>query len=600
MAALAAAQPRSFTPVDLAEWREIPEVRISADASKVVYVESSGDRANLWTVSTDGKALRQLTGGAWTDSSPRWSEDASRLAWISTRGRTPQIYVRRTDGGEDRQITRGDAAMVAFSLSPDGNTIAYVARVSEPLPGIGWAPPSLLPQLRTTRSRLFVIAADGSGASRQIALGSLEPVGEPAWMPDGRSLLIALSPPFDPEHPLEGPEIYSLRVGDSSLRKLTNHPGPDYNPVPSPDGTRIAWLSREAAAQSYTVAKLRVANADGSRARNLAGALDRDPVNPQWSSDSRTVYFLADDRGATHVYAARNDGAARQVTKARDRLHGFYLADNGRAVAVRSPGEVIAFPVDVAGTPVVLAAPNSGFLRERAIGGVEEFSYLSGTRTIQAWLTKPPGFDPAHRYPLLLDFDDSPRRMCGGEFRLRSQILAAAGFIVLCANPRGTPGYGEAFGNLIRSGIPGDAFDDLMAGVEAVSAKSFVDHARIGIVGGLMAAWAVGHTDRFHAAVARRPVADFTVDVATSPDGVHRAAAWMGAWPWVDPEQYVKHSPLYFAGNFKTPTLVIAGEHDAGAEELFFALRLEKVDSAMVRPTNAETDLEATIAWLRR
>ena len=151
------------------------------------------------------------------------------------------------------------------------------------------------------RTRLYTVAAEG-GEAREAALGNLEPVGEPAWMPDGRSLLLALAEPFDPERPLEGPEIYSLRLEGPEPRRLTHHPGADFNPLPAPDGRRIAWLAREAAQQSYTPAKLWVANADGSRARPLAGELDREPENPQWSADSRTLYFVAEDRGQSRTY----------------------------------------------------------------------------------------------------------------------------------------------------------------------------------------------------------------------------------------------------------------------------------------------------------
>jgi dipeptidyl aminopeptidase/acylaminoacyl peptidase len=134
--------------------------------------------------------------------------------------------------------------------------------------------------------------------------------------------------------------------------------------------------------------------ADGSRIKVLAGALDRDIADAQWSSDSRTLYYLADDRGATRVYSARSDGSVRQVTNAPQRLRGFSLADNGRAVAVRSvasaPAEVIAFPVDVPGSPVKLAAANEALLAERVLGAVEELHYQSDGKTIQGWLVKPP------------------------------------------------------------------------------------------------------------------------------------------------------------------------------------------------------------------
>jgi dipeptidyl aminopeptidase/acylaminoacyl peptidase len=414
-------------------------------------------------------------------------------------------------------------------------------------------------------------------------------------MPDGRSLLLALSGPIDPAHPLEGPEIYAIRVPELTLRRLTTHPGPDFHPVPSPDGSRIAWIAREPLPQPYVTAKLWVANPDGSRSRVLAGGLDRDPEQPAWSNDSRTVYFLGQDRGESRIWAARNDGSVRTVLSAT-RLSHFTLADNGRAAAVRDPGDLIGFPVDVAGTPVVLAAPNRELLSSRSANSVEAFEYRSGTRTIQAWMLRPPNFDPASKYPVLLDIDDAPRRMCGPAFPLRSQVFAAAGFLVLCANARGVPGYGEAFGNLIRSGFPGDDFDDWMAGLDAVASRPYADSTRLAISGGISAAWAIGHTERFRAAVTRKPVADFTLEITTGLDGIRRAASWMGGWPWTDPEQYWKRSPLAAADRFRTPTLILAPEHDAAAAELHFALRVKNVDTALIR-IGSERPADRLLAW---
>jgi dipeptidyl aminopeptidase/acylaminoacyl peptidase len=206
----------------------------------------------------------------------------------------------------------------------------------------------------------------------------------------------------------------------------------------------------------------------------------------------------------------------------------------------------------------------------------------------------------------LLVIQDAPRRMCGFEFQLRAQMFAARGYLVLCANPRGTPGYGEEFGNLIHSRFPGDDFDDLMRGVDLVLAKGYADPQRLSVFGGVLAAWAIGHTSRFHAAVARRPVADWVLDVATAEDGYRRAAAWMGAMPWDNPEQYMKHSPIFFAQNFKTPTLILAGERDPASDELYFALRARKVDSALVRlgdaspPSRMILEMESVLAWIGR
>jgi dipeptidyl aminopeptidase/acylaminoacyl peptidase len=619
----ATADRAPFSTGDLWQWREMGDPRINADGTRVVYAERYADRAtdatrcNLWTVPTKGGEPRALTAGAWRDWEPRWSADGTKVAYLSDRAGKPQIFVspvnaQGAEGGPAHQVTQLGTTPLSLTWSPDGNSIAFTARVESP-PGVGaWAPREILPWLRqgpATREKLFLIPLAG-GTVRALPVGELEVHGEPAWMPDGQSLLIAASAPPDAARALEGSEIFSVRVADGAVKQITRHAGPDEQPVPSPDGSRIAWIAREAKPQSYVTSKLYIANPDGSRDKVLAGSLDRDVVQPQWSSDSRTIYFLADDRGSTHVYAARNDGSVRPVTNGVERLRGFSLADNGRAVAVRSTAaaaaELITFTVDLPGKAEKLAAENETLLAERVLGVTEELQYTSGGKTIQGWIVKPSGFDAARKYPLLLDVEDDPRRMCGGEFRLRAQVFAARGMVVLCANPRGTPGYGEEFGNLIRSRYPGDDFDDLQAGVDAVVAKGYIDTARLGIAGGLLAAWALGHTARFHAAVARNPIVDWVPEVVNAADGLYRAAAWMGAMPWDDPDQYTKRSPVFYAGSFRTPTLVLAVGLSAGAEELYFALQARHVDSAMVRfpadgrPGQTVLEWETVLGWLAR
>ncbi|MEO8372410.1 MAG: prolyl oligopeptidase family serine peptidase [Candidatus Solibacter sp.] len=612
-ACLPAGQP--FAPADWWEWRDFANPRINADGSAVVYVERWNQReddrfrGNLWTVSTAGGAPRRITEGAWLDSTPVWAPDGVRIAFVSDRSGSPQIWTRRLDAGNDVQVSRLMAPPLSLMWSPDGKWLAYTALIPSP-PEAKWAPETLLAFLRPPPPRVLLhVLPSAGGTARALPLGDLDVVGEPAWMPDGQSILVAAAPPPDASNVLQGGEIYAVNVQSGERRQISHHAGPDESPVPSPDGSRIAWIAREPKAQSYAVGKLTVANPDGSRARVLAGTLDRDPSHLQWSNDSRTVYFLAEDRGATRVYAARNDGSTRVVTSDSQRLRDFSLADNGRAAAVRvttrTSAELIAFPVDLPAQPVALAAANTALLGARDPGAVEALEWVSAGKTIQGWAVKPPGFDAAKKYPLLLDVDDAPRRMCGAEFRLRAQIYAARGFVVLCANPRGTPGYGEEFGNLIRSRFPGDDFDDLMRGVEHVTGKGYIDTARVSIAGGLLAAWAIGHTPRFHRAVIHHAIADWVTDVAHAPDGLRRAASWMGAMPWEDPEQYMKHSPVYFAGEFKTPTLVIAGKRDPAAEELFFALQARKVESALATPGTlgpSRTILlwEAALSWLAK
>jgi Tol biopolymer transport system component len=396
LAANAAAQ-RPFTTGDLWAWRGLLDPRISPDGALVAYIERRADRASnsyrsaLRIVRTDGSNSVPPRDGPGDDWHPRWSPDASRIAYLSDRTGHTQIYVRPPGNAAEVAIATENVPL-NLAWSGDSKTLAYTAISKEPLPGNTWAPLELRPRLQRQHTRLVVVPANG-GESKPVILGSREPAGEPVWLADGRGIVLALTEPFDPDHPLEGAEIYLLQSPAWTPKRLSNHPGPDTDPIASPDGSRIAWLSREPVQQSYVTPKLWAANSDGSRARALAGALDRDPVHPAWSSDSRTVYFVADDRGESRIYGARNDGSVRTVLSA-PWLSGFSLADNGKAVAVRAPGELIVFPVDVVGEPVVLAAPNRELIAARTPAAVEKLEYRSGARTIDAWLTLPVSTPP--------------------------------------------------------------------------------------------------------------------------------------------------------------------------------------------------------------
>jgi len=621
LVACAAFARQPFSPADGWAWRAAEDPRISADGRWVVYVEGWSDRetnaayANLWLVSAAGGTRRPFTTGPWTDGSPRWSPDNTRIAWLSDRGGAVRILVRGVDAERETAIAAPGAPPMSLAWSPDGRWLAYTAwtpgKAAAP-----WAPPALLPFLNTGAPagsvEIFLVASSG-GAPRQLTHDSFTRRGPPVWTQDGQWILNSAERAWDVAKPLDGAEICGIPVNEGTPRRLTEHPGPDEDPLPSPDGTKIAWTRAEDKPPSYAVRRLWVMGVDGKRARVLTGSLDRDALCPQWSSDSRTVYFLADDRGSTHVYAARNDGTVRQVANRAERLRGFSLADNGRGVSVRSnsneAGAVVSFAVDLPGGVTTLASPNDALLAERDIGPREEIHFTSDGKDVQGWLVKPPGADPGRQYPLLVDLDSagealtSAHAMSGQEFSLRAQIFAARGWVVLSINPRGTPGYGEDFGNLLRTRFPGDDFDDLMRGVDAAIARGGIDPHRLALSGGLLAAWAIGHTGRFAAAVVHHAIADWTSAVALAPAGSRRSA-WMGGMPWDDPGQYVQHSPLFFARNFQTPTLVIG--NGTQSRELYFALQARHVESALARlgddrkPAARILELETELSWLER
>jgi dipeptidyl aminopeptidase/acylaminoacyl peptidase len=596
-----------FVPADVWAWRTVEDPRISSDGRRVVYVERWNDRtaaavrANLRIVSTDGRQQHALTDGPWRDGSPRWSPDGVRIAFLSDRDSGRGIRIVPLAGGEPSVVSTGAYAPLALAWSPDARSMAFTA-LAAPAAAFSWAPPELLRLLRPPPPdvELFVVRVEG-GPPRRISHGGFVLRGEPAWMPAGDLVVNAAA------RPGEAAQIYAVPAAGGESRRLTEGPGANEDPLPSPDGARIAWISTAAEPAFYTVRKLCVMGRDGEHRKVLGGMLDRDARRPQWSADSRTLYFLADDQGATHVYAARGDGAVRQVTSRQERLEWFSLADNGRAAAVRSTategGDLVTFAVDLPGGVTTLAEPNQPLLAQRDIGAVEEIHFESAGHTVQGWVVWPPNADRARQIPLVTEVSGEPRAMFGYEFPLEAHILAASGYAVLRVNLRGSPGYGEVFGNLLPTRLPGDDFDDVMRGVETVIARGGIDSRRLALVGGAVAAWALGHTNKFTAVVARRPIVDWTSEVALGADGWRRAG-WLGGPPWEQAPRYLARSSLYAAGSFATPTLVIGS--DAQSEELYFALQARKVESALLgpgpegEPGGQEAELSAMLAWFGR
>jgi acylaminoacyl-peptidase len=210
--------------------------------------------------------------------------------------------------------------------------------------------------------------------------------------------------------------------------------------------------------------------------------------------------------------------------------------------------------------------------------------------------------------------------MYGVGFQHELQIQAARGFVVLYLNPRGSTGYGEEFGNIIHTKYPGDDFTDLMKGVDQMVAKGYIDPKKLcvtgGSGGGLLTAWTIGHTDRFAAAVSQYPVTNWITQAGTADGGYVHSALWLKAFPWEQPQQFLEHSPIYYAKNFKTPTMVITGEADlrtpiAESEELYFALKAQKVPAVLVRVPDEYhgihgrnshyiEKIEHIIAWMER
>jgi dipeptidyl aminopeptidase/acylaminoacyl peptidase len=599
------------------ELEDVQDAQLSPDGRQVIYTRRWVDKLNdrwessLWIMNADGSRNRFLVDG----SSARWSPDGARIAYLA-RGEPSgtQVFVRWLDvEGPPTQVTRLTETPSSLEWAPDGKSLAFVMLVLEKdnwriqMPaapkGAKWTEaPRIVQKVNYRRDRqgfvddgfrhIFTVSAEG-GTPRQITSGDWDH-GGPEWMPDGKSIVFSALRVENAEYRWRQSDIYRVDVATGAISQLTNRNGPDNNPIVSPDGRLIAYTGYDSTDATWTDTKLNVMSADGSSPRVINASFDRSPSGMRWAPDGSGVYFNADSEGSRNLYFASLNGDVRPITRGTQVLTVTDIARSGQVVGIRStshkPADVVAFTLR-APEPKQLTTVNDDILAGRKLGAVEEIWYRSvDDYRIQGWIIKPPDFDPARKYPLMLSIHGGPHSMYNVAFNFGWQEHAANGYVVLYTNPRGSTGYGSAFGNAIKNAYPGKDYDDLMAGVDSVIGRGYIDTRNMFVYGcsggGVLTAWIVGKTDRFAAASANCPVINWMSFVGTT-DG----SSWYRNFeklPWEDPAEHLRRSPLMYVGNVKTPTMLMTGVMDlrtpiSQTEEFYQALKILKVPTAMIR-----------------
>ncbi len=628
-AAAAEAERPAFAPMDVFELQWADNPQLSPDGARIVFERHFFDRlkdverSNLWLLDARSGAARPLTQGNVGDGQAAWSPDGRRLAYLSSDESGRQIFVRWLDDGSTARVTQLERAPSALAWSPDGRWLAYAAFVPEeakplatlpkPPKGAEWAEPVKLIEQTVYRRdgagylepgfrHLFVVPADG-GTPRQLTRGDFDVAGEPAWAADSASLFVSANRDADgPFEPLES-ELYRVQLADGAMTRLTTRKGPDSAPRVSPDGRHLAWTGFDDEGLSYANAQLHVMELDAGRSRVLSADLDSSIEQHAWIDDGR-IAVAYDWRGRTRVASiALRDGRRSELaddlggtSQGRPYTGGALSAAGGRIAYTQSgplkPADVAV--IDAKGAVRRLTDLSSALLSQRRLGHVEEIVYPSSHdgREIQGWIVYPPGFDPAKRYPLLLEIHGGPFAAYGPQFAPEIQLYAAQGYVVLYTNPRGSTSYGAEFANLIHHNYPSQDYDDLISGVDAVIARGFIDESNLfvtgGSGGGVLTAWIIGKTDRFRAAVVAKPVINWFSHALTADAYTFFTRYWHPGLPWEHAEDYFRRSPISLVGNVTTPTMVITGEDDhrtpmAESEQYYQALQLRRVPSALAR-----------------
>ena len=582
----------AWTPTKSMEFRQIQDVAISPDGSRIAYVirvpvlegEKSEYLSHIWLVGADGTNPRQFTRGEISASSPAFSPDGRWLAFSSRRGEKSQVWAIPLDGGEARQVTGADNGAGAFAWSPDGTRVAYLMTdpetEDEALRKKEKRDPIYVDQ-NFKYDHLYIASFDPAaaepGESTRLTEGSFHVTGFD-WSPDGTRL--AFSHQADPRLD-EGARASDISVvptdGSKAVRPLVTLGGTEGNPRWSPDGRWVAFESSGDEPARVGLGDIYVVAADGGTARRLGDSHDRSGGLMGWSRDGRTV-LLTESVGTTrHVTALPADGGSlRQLTRGNGVLGSATFA---------SRADVMAFTWQDMDTPAdVYVSPTGSFAPRRiseinadvdvpALGRSELLTWRSqdGRFEIEGLLTYPVGYQRGTRVPLVLNVHGGPAGVFAQSFTGNPSIydlqtFAHEGYAVLRPNPRGSTGYGQEFRFAnVRDWGYGD-MDDLMAGVDRVIEMGVAHPDSLLLMGwsygGYMTGFAVTRTDRFKAASMGAGLPNLVSMTTTTDIGEYLVAHMGGAEFWEDYAEYEKHSAIYRIANVKTPTQVIHGAED--------------------------------------
>jgi dipeptidyl aminopeptidase/acylaminoacyl peptidase len=597
----------TFRVEDMQRLSRVGDPRVSPDGKWVAFAVSRSDIeknqtvTNIWMIPAAGGDPQQLTFGEHGfNGDVRWSPDGLSLYFISTRvDNKRQIYRLTVSGGEAKQVTSVPTGVEAYILSPDGKTIAITAsvfpscadmacnermakeraenpvkvRVITQIPFRRWDT-----WVDGMRNHIFLIASDG-GAPRDLTPGDVD---SPIWTEEG-SEEVAFSPDsreicfsrFVQNEALTGnSDLFVIPVSGGEPKAITTNKAGDRTPLYSPDGRYIAYSANLRPMAESDLTRLFLYDRMTGEHKNVFEATDRSIDSYVWAPDSKSLYVTFEDRGQEPLARLDVDGLKVTTLVAAGSSGSPDVSRDGTFLVFSKmdfshPAELFRLNIaETAGSPTPLTRINAEALKDVEFGEVSGFTFRGWNgETVQAWEVKPPGFDANKKYPLLLLMHGGPENSWANLFHYRwnAQLFAAAGYVVILPNFHGSSGFGLKFMDAIKGQWGGAPYEDQMKAVDTALSWPYVDATRVAAAGasygGYMANWVEGHTDRFRTIVSHDGLYDL-VTMLYSSDFVGGSQQEFKGTPWENPQVLVDQSPATFASNFKTPMLIIHGEHD--------------------------------------
>ncbi len=632
---------RAFTLEDLYRVKSVGEPAISPDGKTIVYTVATNDWATkkkttaLWRVGADGSNPRALTAGDANDTHPFFSPDGRTLAFVSTRTGEPQVFFLPLEGGEAEQKTRFPGGVDAPAFSRDGRHLVFAADVF-PFCGADAAcnkkasdardaskikahlADSLLYRHWTswkdgTRTHVLLLdlaETDAAKALRDLTPGDFDAPpfsvgggGDFDLSPDGTELAFASNRDADPAFSTNA-DVWIVPVNGAAgalaaPKDLTAaNRGFDGSPRYSPDGKFLAF--RRQVTPRYEADRARIILRDRATGaeKDLTASFDDTVRDFDFSKDGSTVFFTADVKGRTPLYEIVLATGALRAVSSVGTIDAWALApDASFAVAARrrigSPLELWRLPLAPAGdgAGARLTTHNAAFEKEVDVRPAEEISVPGADGApVHVWIVKPHGFDPAKKYPLILNVHGGPQQQWSDGYRGDWQVYPGAGYVVAFPNPHGSTGFGQAYTSAISGDWNGKVMTDIEKVADALERLPYVDKDRMGAMGwswgGYAMMWLEGHTTRFKALASMMGVYDLRAMYSATEE------VWFPRWdlkgaPWENPALYRAQSPSEYVKAFKTPCLVITGEKDfrvpyTQSLEFFTDLQARGVPSRLV------------------
>jgi acylaminoacyl-peptidase len=630
---------RPITAEDLYNLQIVSDPQISPDGKHVLFCVQNADEktekkhSNLWLVNATSGEPRQFTYGDQTDRHPRWSPAGHEIAFLSNRKneKQEQIYLIPFDGGEARPLSDLKGSFAGFEWSPSGaqllcqfrkkdeealereedkqkKKLGIVARHITSLEykanGVGYLPHE--------KWHIWTINA-ASGNAQQLTSGPYNET-DPHWSPDGQQILFISNRSADPAQETDADDLYLIPASGGQMRLVETRYGRKLLASFSPDGQWVAYLGREQTGKFYQNSNLYIVPVAGGESRNLSTPFDlhlstatltdtgsgAPQTPPTWSNDGRFIFCQATERGTQPFLAFAVDpqraGSTRVIGDAG--IVGSFTLDAEQQKIAYLWGTLdrlgqVWLHEKQSSQSIPLSTLNNMILSTVDLGQIEEVT-IEGPDGVDldGWVLKPPGFDPAQKYPSILEIHGGPHSQYGRVFMHEFYFLAAAGYVVHWCNPRGSQGYGEAFSGAIFNEWGTVDFADIMAWTDYVQQQPYIDPTRMGIAGGsyggYMTTLIISRSHRFKAAAAQRVVSNF-ISFYGSSDMNWLTEGLMGteAPPWTDLENYWRQSPISYIGNATTPTLLIHSERDyrcdrEQGEQVFVALKRLGVDTELI------------------